>query len=200
MLIIFIKKNKIYTIYLYNILLIKAIFGSKNKARDFRQSGSAVSSLVVLAALLINAVVIGAGGYYFWHQKKLAEKEIAEAQIKKEAELAVGSPEKSSKVYFKKIVSFEPLLTNLAGDNGRRILRVNMEVQVEGETVLEEIKKIKPILRDGIVSAAGSMDFEQASKPEGREKLKEKILQIINSHLTSGNKAVNVFYSSFETN
>ena len=172
----------------------------KSHQNGLNETGSTVSSLVMLLALLANAVVIGAGGYYFWHQKKMAEQEIADSKAKQEKAALEKAGPVPAKIYFKKVVPFEPVLTNLAGDNGRRILQLNLEVEVEGDSVLEEIKKLKPILRDAIVSAAGSLSFEEANKPEGQSRLKEQILQNLNTHLTSGNKAVNVFFTNYQTN
>jgi flagellar basal body-associated protein FliL len=188
----------------------------KTPSSIHRQLGNTTMSFVLLAALLINAVVIGAGGYYFWHQKKVVERELEDAKKKSAgkdkpsdspsekqasgASESQGLKETQEKVYFKKVVPFEPVLTNLSGDNGRRILRLTLEVEFEGENVLHDVEKLKPVLRDVIVSAAGSMDFETANKNESRDLLRDKIMQGINSHLSSGNKAVQVYFSEYETN
>lgn len=166
------------------------------------QSGQGIPGFLVLLALLVNAAVIGVGGYYFWSQKQKAEKELTTSKVTTASQEVKPSLDEApkNKQYFKKIVPFEPILTNLAGDNGRRILRLTLEMEFEGEDVLNEVKILKPVLRDLIVTTAGSMDFEEAMKPEGKKHLKEKIMQSVNGRLSPGNKVVEIFFSEFETN
>jgi flagellar FliL protein len=155
-------------------------------------------SIIILVVLLINMGAMGFFGYYFWQKHKKDEL----AQKAKDAAAAALAPktdEKSENSYTVKVVRFESLITNLEGDNGRREVRLSLEAKCEGDGVLDEINRIKPKIRDALITLITSATPEEVTTAQGKEELKKKILEQINSMLTHG-KLTEVYFTELELN
>ena len=73
---------------------------------------------------------------------------------------------------------------------------VSMELEVQGEHVLDEIEKRKPQIRDIIIIILSSKTQEQVDTREGKDNLRNEIKDTINSFLVQG-KISNVFFTEF---
>ena len=95
-----------------------------------------------------------------------------------------------------KVVPLETFIVNLAGSKGRKIAKVNMELELKGDGVSEEIEKRKAQIRDYIIIILSSKTYEEVSNKEGKNNLRSEIKDTINSYLTKG-KITNVFFTDF---
>jgi len=159
------------------------------------ERGSSRNSILLSVVLVLNAIVVGGGGVYLWRQRQKVVKAEAEASPKVDSTPQIESSEKTMKI----VLPFEPLLTNLSGDNGRRILRLSLEVEFEGTEVLTEIPKLKPQLRDVILGSIADFSYEDATKATAREDFKQNIMHGLNLQLKKS-KAINVYFQDFQTN
>ena len=75
---------------------------------------------------------------------------------------------------------------NLSGAHGRKLLKINMELEVSNSEVQEEIEKIKPKIRDYIIIILSSKSFAEVSSKAGKDALREEIKNQINLFLTKG--------------
>ncbi|MES2965991.1 MAG: flagellar basal body-associated FliL family protein [Bdellovibrionota bacterium] len=98
--------------------------------------------------------------------------------------------------YIGQTVPLETFLVNLSGNRGNKLLKVNMELEVDGSKVAGEIDKRKPQIRDIIIILLSSKTYPQLSSPEGREFLREEIRDTVNSFLTTG-KIKRVLFTEF---
>ncbi len=85
---------------------------------------------------------------------------------------------------------------NLLSESGRRYLKVEMNLEIEGEELSPELDTKKPIFRDIIIRILSSKSPEEISTIKGKEKLKEQIVDELNMRLKDG-KVKNVYFTDF---
>ncbi len=127
-------------------------------------------------------------------QKEAAEpgvKDVVQGEHEAQKEEEAKEPE-----FLGKTIPMETFLVNLAGARGSKILKVNMELEVEGEKVSEEIEKRKPQIRDIIIILLSSKTYGQLQATEGKEFLRDEIRDTVNSFLTKG-KIKKVLFTEF---
>lgn len=85
---------------------------------------------------------------------------------------------------------------NLLSESGRRYLKVEMNLELEGEELSPELDTKKPVFRDIIIRILSSKSLEEISTIKGKEKLKEQIVGELNTRLKDG-KVKNVYFTDF---
>lgn len=152
--------------------------------------------VLFIALLVVNMLFIGGvGAMLFLGQKKKASEPGIEDVIK--GEHAAQEVEKNTEGEFVgKLVPLETFLVNLANSRGTKLMKVNMELEVTGEGVLEEIEKRKPQIRDIIIILLSSKSYQQVSAKEGKELLRDEIRDRVNPFLTKG-QIKRVYFTEF---
>lgn len=154
-------------------------------------------TLFIILAIVNMLVVVGVGVMLFLGQKKKAAEPGIDDVIK--GEKANVENEEKSKEFIGKLVPLETFLVNLSGAHGRKLLKINMELEVNNAEVQEEIEKIKPKIRDYIIIIVSSKSFAEVSTKEGKDSLREEIKNQINLFLTKG-QINKVFFTEFLSN
>ena len=155
-------------------------------------SGQKPTLFIILA--IFNMIVVGAVGFMMYKgRQKEAEKPTIDHVIQGEAE-AQEHHDGEEKAFVGKVVPLETFIVNLAQSKGRKVVKVNMELELAGDHVAEEIEKRKPQIRDIIIITLSSKTFEEISNREGKEALRAEIKDTINNFLTKG-KIKNVFFT-----
>lgn len=90
----------------------------------------------------------------------------------------------------------EPFTVNLLSESGRRYLKVEMNLEMEGEELSPELEEKKPVFRDIIIRQLSSKSLEEISTLKGKEKLKEEIVAELNTRLKDG-KVKNIYFTDF---
>ncbi|MCK9373234.1 MAG: flagellar basal body-associated protein FliL [Sulfuricurvum sp.] len=90
----------------------------------------------------------------------------------------------------------ESFTVNLLSESGRRYLKVEMNLEIEGEELSPELEEKKPIFRDIIIRLLSSKSLEEISTVKGKEKIKDEIVSEINTRLKDG-KVLNVYFTDF---
>jgi flagellar FliL protein len=158
--------------------------------------GSGQKPVLWMALAVVNMLVVGLVGFmlYKGRQKDAAEPKI-EHVITGEAQ-AQATEATEEKAFVGKVVPLETFIVNLAGSKGRKVAKVNMEMELKGDGVSEEIEKRKAQIRDYIIIILSSKTYEEISTKEGKNNLRNEIKDTINSYLTKG-KITNVFFTEF---
>lgn len=152
--------------------------------------------IILYALVIINMLVVAGVGFMVYSgKKKAAEQPGLEAVIQGEVQ-AKGEEAKMDREFVGTMVPMEMFLVNLSGANGRKLLKVLMELEVEGANVQTEIEKRKPQIRDIIITLLSSKTYEQVSSIEGKEYLREEVRDTVNSFLTKG-KIKRVLFTEF---
>ncbi len=167
------------------------------QASEASSSSGSKPTLFILLAVINMAVVMGVGVMLYLGQKKKAAEPGIEDVIKGEHEQV--QKEEHSKDFIGKLVPLETFLVNVSGSRGRKLVKMNMELEVTNAEVQEEVEKIKPKIRDYIIIIASSKTFNEISTREGKDSLREEIKNQINLFLTKG-QINKVYFTEFILN
>lgn len=152
--------------------------------------------ILLMVLVVINMIVVIGVGLMVWKQRQLdASQPKIEHVIQGESN-AQKKEESEEKIFVGKIIPLETFIVNLAGSKGRRIAKVNMEIEIQGENIQEEIEKRKAQVRDIIIIILSGKTYDEVSNKEGKEKLRDEIKDTVNGFLTKG-KIVNVYFTEF---
>ncbi len=154
-------------------------------------------TLFILLAVINMLVVVGVGVMLFLGQKKKEAEPSLDHVVN--GELETKHAEEQSKEFIGKLVPLETFLVNVSGSRGRKLLKINMELEVNNSEVAEEVEKIKPKIRDYIIIIASSKSFNEISTKEGKDILRDEIKNQINLFLTKG-QISNVFFTEWIMN
>ena len=158
-------------------------------------SGSKSPTLLIALAVINMLVVAGVGFMLYSGKKRDAAEPKIEHVIKGEHEAQVkdAAEERS---FIGKVVPLETFIVNLSGSKGRRIAKVNMELELQGNQVQIEIEKRKAQIRDIIIIILSSKTYDEVAQREGKDILKNEIKDTLNAFLTKG-KILNVYFTEF---
>ena len=166
-------------------------------AADSGSSSGGKPTLFILLAVINMAVVMGVGFMLYLGQKKKEGEPGIDDVIKGEATKL--KEEESSKEFIGRLVPLETFLVNVSGSRGRKLVKINMELEVTNAQVQEEVEKIKPKIRDYIIIIASSKTLSEISTKEGKDVLREEIKNQINLFLTKG-QINKVYFTEFLLN
>jgi flagellar FliL protein len=154
--------------------------------------------ILLYALVALNMLVVaGVGAMVYMGKQKEAKEPGIKDVIQGEREAQQEEKEKKrDDDLIGTTVPLEQFLVNLAGNRGRGLLKVNMELEVDGPKVMEEIERRKPQLRDMIIILLSSKTYQQVSSTEGKDLLREDIRDNVNSFLTQG-KIKKVLFTEF---
>jgi flagellar FliL protein len=90
----------------------------------------------------------------------------------------------------------ETFIVNLKSENGRRYLKIRVNLELEDLDLQEEVTQKIPVIRDIVIRIASSRTLEEISTEQGKDKLKDQIVSEINGNLKDG-KINNIFFTDF---
>jgi flagellar FliL protein len=151
-------------------------------------------TLFILLAVINMAVVMGVGFMLYLGQKKKEAEPGIDDVIKGEHEKLIE--EETHKEFIGRLVPLETFLVNVSGTRGRKLVKINMELEVTNAEVQEEVEKIKPKIRDYIIIITSSKTYAEISSKEGKDALREEIKNQLNLFLTKG-KITKVYFTEF---
>ncbi len=170
----------------------------KKEATTDSASAPKKPTLFIALSVINMIIVLGVGVMIYLGKKKEASQPTIDDVIRGEHEAQQKDVPESDQ-FIGQMVPLETFLVNLAGSRGRALAKVNMELEVEGEQVLEEIEKRKPQIRDIIIILLSSKSYAQVEDKDGKEHLREEIRDTVNAFLTKG-KIKRVYFTEFISN
>lgn len=154
-------------------------------------------TLFIILAVVNMLVVGGVGGMLYLGQKKKASEPGIDDVVKGEA--VTQAKEAQNKEFIGKLVPLETFLVNLSGSRGRKLMKVNMELEVSGPEVMVEVEQLKPKIRDIIIIVLSSKSYAQVASKEGKDILRDEIRDQVNLFLTKG-QIKRVYFTEFISN
>ena len=94
------------------------------------------------------------------------------------------------------IFPMDTFIVNLADEGGKRYLRITMDLELTEGTVVDDLKKRLPQMRDSILMVLPSKHFEEIRTVEGKIKLRNEIIAKLNG-LFSQQSISNIYFTEF---
>ncbi len=159
-------------------------------------TGSSFSSKpqLMIGLVIVNMLFVAFVGFMLWKSLKIKEaKPSLENVIAGEAHTQESEQNKTNEE-IGRVIPLETFIVNLAGSKGRKVLKVNMEFEINGQEVIQEIENRKAQIRDFIIIILSSKSHDEVSSKEGKDALRNEIKDNINSFLSKG-KIINVYFT-----
>lgn len=157
--------------------------------------GSESKSKILIGLVILNMlVVIGVGFMLVKSRSSEVNNPAKEIEQVIEGEKKTAEAEKHQPEEIGKVIPLETFIVNLAGSKGRKVLKVNMELEAKGVDVIQEIDNRKAQIRDFIIIILSSKTYEEVSTKEGKDRLRNEIRDNINTFLVKG-KVANVYFT-----
>ncbi len=147
--------------------------------------------IVLIALVVINMLVVLGVGFMVWKARQTPPSTIEQVV---EGEKKTDAHEKTQPEEIGKVIPLETFIVNLAGAKGRKVLKVNMELEVKGAEIVSEIDNRKAQIRDFIIIILSSKTYDEVSTKEGKDALRNEIKDNINTFLRKG-KISNVYFT-----
>ena len=141
-------------------------------------------TLFIILAIINMIVVVGVGAMLWMSKQKQAHEPGIDDVIK--GEKHAQEEEATKQDFIGKLIPLETFLVNLSGSRGRKLIKINMELEVDGDEVQAEIEQLKPKIRDIIIVILSSKTYAQIATTEGKDILRSEIKDQVNLFLTKG--------------
>ena len=107
-----------------------------------------------------------------------------------------GSKKESKRVKAVATYQLQPFIVNLLDEEGRRYLKVTMDLALDSKETIQEVEDKMASIRDTIIMILTNKGFKDVCNISGKAKLREEIKKGINNVLESGN-VIDVYFSEF---
>ncbi|OFZ30488.1 MAG: flagellar protein FliL [Bdellovibrionales bacterium RIFCSPHIGHO2_01_FULL_40_29] len=148
-------------------------------------------SYLLIALVVVNMVVVLGVGFMLYKNSQKPTTTIEQVVE------GVEKDDKTEQLVLEevgKVIPLETFIVNLAGSKGRKVLKVNMELEVKGQDIIQEIDNRKAQIRDFIIIILSSKTYDEVSTKEGKDFLRNEIKDQVNSFLSKG-KIMNVYFT-----
>ena len=172
--------------------------GAPKDAGQDSKGGGGGKPIILYILIVLNMAFMGGVGFMIHAGKKKDEAQpTLDKVIQGEADAQKEDKEAAEDEDFVgKMIPMETFLVNLSGNRGSKLLKLNMEFEIEGEKVADEIDKRKPQIRDIVIILLSSKTYAQLSSTEGKEFLRDEVRDTVNSFLIKG-KIKRVHFTEF---
>lgn len=141
----------------------------EDKTEEQGKSGS--KKLVIIIAVVVLLLIGGGVAAFFL----LSGSEDSAEQVED------AEPVQKPAIYF----DFKPpFVVNYQWKGRQRYVQISMSVMTREENVVETLETHMPLVRNNLVMILGAQDFENLRTPEGKEALRESILEEMQRILT----------------
>ncbi len=157
--------------------------------------------LIIVIVMLILVILVGAVAFILMSggDDESAVQSTPTAQERQVDQTQRSSGNPNSVRPFTEIGLMFPMDTftvNLLSESGRRYLKVEMNLEIDGEELAAELDNKKAVIRDIIIRLLSSKSLDEISTAKGKDKLKEQITEQLNMRLRDGH-INNVYFTEF---
>ena len=157
-------------------------------------------TLFIILSIVNMLVVIGVGVLLYLGRQKEASQPTIEQVVQGEAEaLKEKGKEKEEEEIKTQIIPLGTFIVNLSGSRGRKVIKVNMEFELQGKKILDEVDKRKAQIRDTVIILLSSKTYAEVSQTEGKNYLRDEIKDVVNAFLNQG-QITKVYFTDFVYN
>ena len=94
------------------------------------------------------------------------------------------------------IYSLDTFIVNLADQNGKRYLRVTIDLELSSEALTEELNNRIPQITDSILTLLPTKKIEDICSVKGKIALRDEIMTKLNKFLTKG-RITKIYFKEF---
>lgn len=94
------------------------------------------------------------------------------------------------------IYALDTFIANLAGEDGKRYIRVTMDLELKDTMGMEEMEKRLPQIRNAVLMVLPNKRHEDIQNIEGKISLRNEIISILNG-LFKEEKITNLYFTEF---
>ena len=172
----------------------------KENSTPEKKSSSSLM-LIIVIVMLILVILVGAVAFILMSggDDESAAQSAPAAQERQVSQTQRSSGNSDNVRPFTEIGLMFPMDTftvNLLSDSGRRYLKVEMNLEIDGEELAAELDNKKAVIRDIIIRLLSSKSLDEISTAKGKDKLKEQITDQLNLRLRDGH-INNVYFTEF---
>jgi len=156
-------------------------------------SGNIMSKkLIIILTAVIFLMVLMMGGIFFmmWSKVSKMEGQLVSVEESQEEEAVVEEP------VVKPIFPLKSFIVNLAGENGKRYLKIKMDLEIANEELNDALRMRIPQIRDSIMMILTSKRYEDVKDTEGKIALRQDIQNQVNSFFKEPCVS-NIFFTDF---
>jgi flagellar FliL protein len=149
------------------------------------------NKMLIILVMILFVVMVGlsAGLFMIWNKLSTGGEQVGAVS---DNETKVQPKNDAPGV----IYPLETFIVNLADEDGKRYLRLTLDLELKKGILEESIKQRLPQIRDSILMVLPSKHFEDIRTTEGKNILKNEIIARVNTVL--GRESIsNIFFSEF---
>ena len=151
----------------------------EKKDKDVESSPQKKKKSLLFIILGVILLAIGGGGF-FAYQKLLVKKHAATENVAapgaSDPTQHGGAPSNSPGV----IYPMQPFIVNLADPQGKRYLKIKIELEIDSKEVADRLTKVDARLRDTVIMLLSSLTFEDIMTPEGKIRIRDELMDRFN--------------------
>ncbi len=170
----------------------------KNEEKAPQKSSSKLVLIIIIVLLVLILVGGGLAAYFLLgdnsDQQKNNEQSQAQTQAKQTKKRNIAR--NSDLMQIGPIYPLDQFIVNLLSENGARFLKIKMDLELSGQELTAELDKKKSLIRDIVIRTLTSKTFQEVSTGKGKDKLKDELVDRINSVLADGSIR-NIFFTEF---
>jgi len=146
--------------------------------------------IIICSVLMVGGM--GTGFFIMWSKvSSLGQPAVpAGEETEEEVEEEEGPPEIGP------TLSLDTFIVNTADPGGTRYLRVTMDLELSEETLMEEVQKRMPQIRDSILMILSTRKIADIQNTEGKIALRDEIKEKLNDFLQNGS-ITNLYFKEF---
>ncbi len=138
---------------------------------DVGEEGGGKLKIIIIVVV---ALLLGGGGAFFFlsggDEEAAAESPEQEAAKQKQPAIYVGVP--------------EAIISPIKGQTRNRMVQIKMSLMVRGAESEDLVKTHMPRLKNDLLTLVSGADADEVIKPEGRLKLQEDALKVVQDTMT----------------
>ena len=143
--------------------------------------------IIVISVVLLFMAAVGGGFFILWN--KISQIPATPAPTPE-----VNVQEEENKIG--PLYSLDTMIVNLAGQGGKRYLRVTMSLELSDPDAITSIESRLPQVRDAILMILPTKTYDEVSTTEGKVALRNQLMTTINSLMTKG-QVNNIYFTEF---
>ena len=154
--------------------------------------------VLIIVVVLLVVLLIGGGAAAFLllgsHDEAAAPTQTTQQDAK--VEKKKSGKKSTDHLAIGPMYPMAQFVVNLLSESGNRFLKVSIDLELSDPKLQPEMDHKKSLIRDIIIRTFSSKTFEEISTLNGKDKLKDEVLDKINENLSDG-QVKNIYFTDF---